>query len=252
MSDQDYTQEIIDFLGCECEVFRDLENDEQLIEKFNSYTEKGRTDGYIPVIILPSDILYEAFELALEDEGLDNTPGDIVKLRQSILTKADEVYVESFLADRLAEYGELHEGDDITGEFTEHEASHCFYSYYGCEGNKPAPVIILVKIPVKNPWEAAAWLPMGGFNDCPSPAQQVAVFRYWHAKYGAVPTVVTYDNWELELQKPPATPQTAEELAKEHFAFCYDRVMQGAQDRDTIRALAGELIHSTTWYFWWD
>ena len=82
---------------------------------------------------------------------------------------------------------------------------------------------------------------MGGFNSCPSPAEQVAVFRYWHERYGAVPGVVSYDEWELELTKPPLNYEDAEVLAKEHFAFCEDRVVQAGKGNDTIRALASAL-----------
>jgi hypothetical protein len=81
---------------------------------------------------------------------------------------------------------------------------------------------------------------------------QVAVFKYWHEKYGAVPGVVSHDEWELELAKPPLTDADAEALAKEHFAFCEDRVVQAGADCDSIRALAGALKGSTAWYFWWD
>jgi hypothetical protein len=47
--------------------------------------------------------------------------------------------------------------------------------------------IILAKIPTTKPWELAAWIPMGGFNDCPTPSEQVAVFKRWYDVYGAVP-----------------------------------------------------------------
>jgi hypothetical protein len=116
------------------------------------------------------------------------------------------------------------------------------------------PEIILAKIPTTNPWELAAWVPMGGFNSCPSPAEQVAVFRRWHEKYGAVPVLVTYDEWELELRgkEPVKENADAEVPAKEQFAFCYDIVMQAAKGYDSIRGLANQLRGSTFWYFWWD
>jgi hypothetical protein len=80
----------------------------------------------------------------------------------------------------------------------------------------------------------------------------VAVFRYWFEKYGAVPALVTYDVWELALSNPPLTDEEAELLAKEHFAFCYDIIMQANEGFDTIRARASCLKGSRSWYFWWD
>ena len=81
------------------------------------------------------------------------------------------------------------------------------------------------------------------------PAEQVAVFRYWHEKYGAVPAVVSYDTLYMNLERPPSTEEDAEVLAEEHFAFCEDAVVQGAE---TIRELASMLKNSTVWGFWWD
>ena len=244
-------QTIIDFLGCEYELFVDIKDDAQLIDKFNAYTVQGKKEGFVPVIVVASDVLAEALELALEDADLQATADDIATLRKQIISEAEKVNVAEFLAEKLTEYEQMHEEDDIEGNFIDCEPSHCFYSYFDYN-NKAAENIILVKMPVKNPWEVAAWLPMGGFNDCPTPAQQVAIFRYWYEKYGAVPAVVTYENWELELQKPPTDRKAALALAKEQFAFCYDRVMQAAQGHDNLKALASELVDSTTWYFWWD
>ena len=34
---------------------------------------------------------------------------------------------------------------------------------------------------------------MGGYNECPFPAEQVAVAKYWYEKYGAVPAVITHE-----------------------------------------------------------
>lgn len=247
----DFVKKIVDFLGFEYELFNDIKDDVILIDKFNDYTIKGQKEGFVPIIIVASDILAEAFELALEDADLTSSAEDIACLRQQIIEKAQTVNVKEFLQEKLAEYNEMHKEDDIQGDFIYCQPSDCFYSYYDYN-NKPMENIILAKIPVKNPWEVAAWLPMGGFNDCPTPAEQVAVFRFWYEKYGAVPAVVTYENWELELKKPPVNKKEALELAEEHFAFCYDRMMQGAKDRDNLKALASELVDSTTWYFWWD
>lgn len=92
-------------------------------------------------------------------------------------------------------------------------------------------------------------MPNGGWNACPAPSVQVAVFKYWHEKYGAVPAAATNDIWEMRVTKPPLTDEKAEELAKEHFAFCEDTVLQGYE---TIRGLASNLKGSTAWFFWWD
>ena len=241
---------ITDFLGCEYEVFENEENDTRLINKFNEWSSQGRQEGFYPLIIIPSDILAEGLELALEDREMGNSREEIEKHRKEIIKEAESIDVKKFLDERFSEYSEMHEDMDIMGEFLETEPCHGFYSHI----DKAAPYneILMVKIPVKNPWEIAAWIPMGGFNDCPEPAAQAAVFRYWYEKYKAVPAVVTYDVWELKAENPPKTEEEAESLAKEQFSFCYDIVMQAARGWDRIRALASTLKNSSAWYFWWD
>jgi hypothetical protein len=191
--------------------------------------------------------LKDALEIALENEGLKYTPEGVAALREKILRKAEEVDVRAFLDARLEEYMEMHSGMDILGVFKLNEPSGRFYSPMYDESE-----LIIAKIPAKNPWDLAAWLPMGGFNDCPSPAEQTAVFQYWFEKYGAVPGAVTYDEWELKLTRPPVTDEEAEALAKEHFAFCYDVVAQASSGWNTLRGRASALKNSTAWYFWWD
>jgi hypothetical protein len=241
---------IADFLGCEYELFENQPNDEAIIARYNALTEEGKREGFIPLIVVADDVLAETLEMSLEDEDLENTPEDVAALRARILRDAETVDVAAFLAGRFAEYADMHSDIDIWGAFREAEPTECFFSHVS--GGKALPEILIAKIPAKHPWDLAAWAPMGGFNDCPLPAEQVAVFKYWNEKYGAVPAVVTHDNWDFELKSPPTNDADAEALAKEHFAFCYDCVMQANAGWDTVRALASTLKNSLTWYFWWD
>ena len=41
------------------------------------------------------------------------------------------------------------------------------------------------------------------------------------------------------------------EAAKEHYAFCSDRIDQGTRTYK-VSELAAGLKESTVWYFWWD
>lgn len=242
---------IAEFLNCEYEIFENEENDTRLMNKFNEWSEQGKNEGFYPVIIIPGDILAESMEIFLEEAEIeDNDQEKILKYRDSIIKKAGTVNVKEFLEKRLSEYFEMHNDMDINGEFLATEPSSRFYSHM--DGAVLYEEILMVKIPAKNPWEIAAWIPMGGFNDCPMPEEQTAVFKYWYEKYGAVPAVVTYDVWEMRVENPPKTEEEAEITAREHFAFCYDVVMQASKGWDKIRALASTLKNSSTWYFWWD
>jgi hypothetical protein len=53
-------------------------------------------------------------------------------------------------------------GEEIAGDFKEFEPDNGFIATYN--GDKPHSELIIAKIPAKNPWELAAWIPMGGYN----------------------------------------------------------------------------------------
>lgn len=101
---------------------------------------------------------------------------------------------------------------------------------------------------MKNPWEVFAYLPFGGWNDCPDTPQLMAAAKHWFEEYGAVPAVLTHDTLEFELAAP-APAEKAMELAAQHCAFCPDVDQGGGW---TVGTLADELRRSTVWYFWWD
>ena len=106
-----------------------------------------------------------------------------------------------------------------------------------------------MKVPTTKPYEVLAYFGMGGYNECPFPAEQVAVAKYWYEKYGAVPAVVTYDEIEFYVENPVQTLEEAKNLAVEHYIFCYDIV---AQCYGTFEKLVDALYKNIQWYFWWD
>ena len=136
-------------------------------------------------------------------------------------------------------------------KFLEAEHSNYLFSYI-TNIDTPYPNIRIANIPTSNPWELPAWLPMGVFNDCPEPSQQIAVFKHWYKKYGAVPVAATYDEWEMLVSKPPVTDAECEETAKEHYEFCSDIVLQQTGERASIRGRASIIRNAKAWYFWWE
>ena len=242
----DECKAIINFLNCDYELLSNEE--EKIISRFNELTAQGKEDGFYPLIIIPSDTLAETLALFNEDNDIEeDTPEGITAYRQTVIEASNEIDAPAFLSARLDEYLDYNEGYDIFGQFEQSEPQNDLTFYMLANGS--CTEVIIAKIPAKNPWEIAAWIPMGGFNECPTPNEQAAVFRYWYEKYGAVPAVVTLDIWQMKLTKPPITDEEAEALAKEHFAFCCDIVTQGCE---TIRRLASVLRSSAAWYFWWD
>ncbi len=109
-----------------------------------------------------------------------------------------------------------------------------------------APVI-LACIPVENPWEIYAYLPFGGWNECPDTLELMAVSKYWYETYGAVPAALSHDQLEFYTQET-VEREAAKDLALEQYAFCPDRVDQCGEDC-SIGELADCLSKSTIWYF---
>jgi len=236
---------IIKFLNCDYELIPNKNKPNEIINRFNVLSEEGKVAGFYPLIIVPSDVLSESLESVLVDNNIENTPERIASIRQTAINTINGIDGKMFLSSRLDELLKSHNDSSIEllGNFTQSSPQNMLNLYM------PYSEIIIAKIPAKNPWELAVWMPMGGFNDCPMPEEQAAVFRYWYERYGAIPAAVTYDTWQIVLTKPPLTKDEAEALAKEQFAFCSDIIYQGAE---TIRELASALKNSTTWVFWWD
>ena len=107
----------------------------------------------------------------------------------------------------------------------------------------------MFKIPVKNPWEVVAWMPMGGWNECPLAEDMMAVAKYWYEQYGAVIATVSHDTLEFYVQNPVEDSEKAMKLAKEMYGFCPDCVEQGVGN---IAELYAGIRKSKMWFFWWD
>lgn len=234
---KDYIEEIIAKLGCDCRIIE--ENDVKgVMKRYHQALIEGKKEGYTPLIVIPSEMMLEIVGTEVDKEYSKDD-------RETIIAKAENIDVKELLKRLLDEVMPMEEDDGITGEFSIEEQMNHFLSIEGAIHKK----IIIAKIPTDKPWEVAAWVPVGGFNECPMPEEQVAVFKYWYEKYGATPALVTPDVWELFVGNPPKTQEESEFLAWEQFGFCGDIVWQGV---GTVNSLAGTLINSPLWYFWWD
>ncbi|PPS20945.1 DUF4253 domain-containing protein [Brachyspira murdochii] len=246
---------ITDFLKCDYDILEGgLEDDTDIMNWYKENLEKGKKEGYIPLIIIPSDMLTEAIECFLEDNDCDIK--DSRKLINEYIEKSKDIDYKKYLNQNIEDIYEDKEyieetrksfNAPVEGGF---EVFDSFGSYYDYE-TKSTVDLILAKIPTLNPYELACYIPMGGFNDCPNPETQTAIFKYWYEKYNAYPAVVGYDTWEIFVQKLPNTEESARELAMEHYYFCLDRVDQYGENYDHGK-LAGTLLKSNVWYFWWD
>lgn len=237
---------IIEQVKCPYRILEGLTPEELMKTYVDAYL-KGRLGGYVPVLVPEDSVLEETLEYMKED-GYNPD----MALKEAADMEGSAV-LEGYLEDA---------GEDVNGEFLgagddaeanlgggEVEGIDLFSSLEDF-GTGRQKTVIMFEVPTQNPWETVAYVPFGGWNECPAPAEMAAVCKYWFEQYQAVPAVISHDTLEFLLPKPiPA--ERAMEVAREHFAFCTDRVYQGTAT-GTLREVADCLALSKVWFFWWD
>jgi len=227
-------------IGCPCHLFHPNEGKQAMMAAYREARERGAREGFIPVLVAAEDtILLECLEMNQEEVG------GAEAARQAALSAPVEdggAYFASLLPSRKeeAEDNGFDWPGDAEGDMTGGEAMDSFYGM-----DEP---LLLAEVPVKNPWEVFAYLPFGGWNECPDTAGLMAAAKSWYERFGAVPAMVTHDVLQFTVPKPVA-PEQAMELALEQYAWCPDIVDQGCE---SVGSLADTLAQSTVWFFWWD
>jgi len=138
-------QYLLYFLDCDYELFSSETKPEKIISRFNVLTKQGETDGFYPLIIIPSDTLIEILYYYMEEIDIGNIAESIAAFRESIIVSANEINAKEFLSDRLIM------PDDIMGDFMQAEPQNALrleYLAYDSSGE-----VIIAKIPTANPWE---------------------------------------------------------------------------------------------------
>ena len=239
-------RKIMDFLGCECEYFPAGKPAQFIHSTYEEAFANKEMGGYTPVIVVVNDILVEQLEMIMEQFA----PGESVqqyrdKMLAGELPDAQQWFTET-LTEMKENYGEY--WDEITADTGNTGGKIDRLSGFVDFGTKRASEVIIAKIPTEKPWEVFAWLPFGGWNECPEPEVMISVGKYWYEKFGAVPAVISHD--VLEFAAMPVRDRSAAiGLALEQYAFCNDIIDQGFQE---LSVLADTLTKSSVWYFWWD
>lgn len=239
-----YAQSVMDMLDCPCEHFPRGSSIEVIMSAYSEAFAKREMGGYTPLLIVADDTL---LDMAGE---YGQTAEEMRKFREKILA-SEPMDAHKWFVDRLnvekEDMGEYWK--ELVGEIEKYpnDAMNSFLGIVEYKTDK-SEECILAKIPTENPWEVFAWLPFGGWNECPPNEEIMWIAKYWYEKHGAIPAVMTRDILEFSAA-PVRNEKAAAALALEQYAFCSDIVTQGV---DTIGRLAGALMQSSTWYFWWD
>ena len=256
----DLAEAMMEYLDCECTYFPSMTDDDPIMSAYNYAKRESVKEGFVPVLIKADDeILWECLIMNSDpdSDGEDDfafDPDKVAEYRKKMLSAPVEnskAVLEEMIGQRKeeAEDDDMDWDEEILGEMEGGYDNRRFSSYWNSDNNMTYP-LILAKIPVKNPWEIFAYLPFGGWNECPNTPKLMAVAKYWFEQHGAVPAAMSHD--ELEFLLPaPVSEEKAMDAAVELYGFCPDVIDQGPEE-STVGALADVLRQSTVWYFWWD
>lgn len=255
--DERVCEAVMKYLGCECTLFAPVEDDAPIMDAYHRAREEGARAGFVPLLVKADNVLWECLMMntcpgrrVQSDFAFD--PKAVAEYRKNALSAPSQDgkrFLEELTGCRkqwAAAAGQDWE-KDVLGEMSGGEANDFFSGGWDLFSGRTFP-LVLAKIPAKHPWEVFAWLPFGGWNDCPDTPQLMAAAKYWFEQYGAVPAVVTRDTLEFELAAP-APEERAMELAVEQYALCPDL---NQDEGGAIGRLADGLRQSTVWHFWWD
>ena len=244
---EEQVEQLKEYLGCPCTYFPPMADDQPIMDAYRQARARGKKEGFVPMLVAVDELLLECLELNGEDKSAEQA-------RQELLSaplESGEEFLQQWLREIKEDLDEDEPGywEQLIGEVSDGEGIDSFLSLRDFNGKQTVPVV-LAEIPVKNPWEVFAYLPFGGWNECPANEEHMAVAKYWFEKYGAVPALMTHDVLEYTLPFDTSVPSwQALYLAKEQYAYCSDIVDQGVE---TIGRLADGLAKSHYWYFWWD
>ncbi|MCM1167373.1 MAG: DUF4253 domain-containing protein [Lachnospiraceae bacterium] len=235
---------LIEMLDCPCEHFPEGGSPERIINAYNDVFAKHEMGGYTPLIIVVDDTLLEVIE------EFAKTPEELKANRERLLNTpqldAQKWFTERLgaLKEDMGEYWEQQVGEVVC------EQGDVMKTFSGIASfiTRKSEECVLARIPAADPWEVFARLPFGGWNEVPNPEEILWISKYWYERYGVIPAVMTRDILEFSA-RPIKDKNTALGAALEQFAFCQDIVFQGVE---TIGRLAGALMQSSVWYFWWD
>ena len=142
------------------------------------------------------------------------------------------------------------EAEDPPAELLgEMEGSKEQIHFLSCQQDGKPLETLMLRLPITEGWQAPAYIPVGGECGMLDTAELLAVCKYWYEKYRAVPAAMGHNSMEFVLPKVIDREQ-AMEVAKEHYAFCPDRVLRDTKT-GTIGEVADSLWQSTVWFFKW-
>lgn len=256
------------FLGCECRHIPAGTDPDEVRRLFDEAQSQCAGENILPVLVSVSGNLIEAL---LDNAGVAYPEGDVLSdedrktiaaFREDLIAKCSDSDADDFFRAGEEQVAVMLRDEHFRREVWENrkiffdDVIPVYGSFIDVQFTKYRVTalsreVLLAKIPADEPWQLAAWLPMGGWNDCPAPREMLSVAKRWYEKYHAVICCVTSDEMEFCVSAPPTDREAAMNLAKEFYYFCSDRLTQYGAENDLATVAAG-VTRSPYWYFWWD
>ena len=216
-------KQLVEMLNCPYEHFSKGTDPAKVLNAYDDAFAKRESGGYTPMIIAVDEALMEC----LKDYF---TTHEELKANRDKMLASEQFDAQKWFAEQLNYWKNEDDVDwkETVGEIAceSRDVSKSFIGFIDYGTPRRSEECILAKIPAREPWEVFAWLPFGGWNDCPMPEEILWISKYFYERYNAIPAVMTHD--VLEFSAPPAKDKdTALGLALEQFAFCQDIVFQG-------------------------
>ncbi len=214
---------------------------QEAVELLHRYRDEHPATGKYPFLIGPPG---EGERLR---EGAESYPRSVTE----IVRESAGVDLEAFFEQRrLQESEDGPDEEELVGRWPgEIPEKGRIRQHQDDLSGKAHPLALLGLAAIDSPWQLPAAVKFGGWNENPFPEVHCALLRSWQQEYGAEIASLSTDVMECLVARPPQTPEAALALAWQQYHYCSDVVLQGVQ---TVSNLAGTLLNSEYWYFWWD
>lgn len=266
------------FLNCNCKYYPLNTEDNDIICGYLESRQRSKEEHFIPIIVDISDNLLDAVIMntvvdsdddseSIMDLGIreDTNVEDFFK-NGTIDFETSEV-IERYRKNMISK--DFSAGKDLLDEMIENNREY-FGGYelekdeLEVEDDPTADVddldfedemekhgeILIAEIPVKNPWEIFAYIPFGGWNDCPGNEDIMSISKYWFEKYGAIPFEISHNTLEYIVEKP-VDDEDKIRFTEEFYAFCPDSVDKYMESFN-IDKLAKKIYKNKLWNFQWN
>ena len=266
------------FLNCNCKYYPLNTEDNDIVCGYLESRQRSKEEHFIPIIVDISDNLLDAVIMNTVVDSDDDSES-IMDLGIREDTNVEDFFKNGTIDFETSEVIERYRKNMISKDFSNgkellDEMIENNREYFGgyelekdeleVEDDPTADVddldfedemekhgeILIAEIPVENPWEIFAYIPFGGWNDCPGNEDIMSISKYWFEKYGAIPFEISHNTLEYIVEKP-VDDEDKIRFTEEFYAFCPDSVDKYMESFN-IDKLAKKIYKNKLWNFQWN